>query len=146
VKDKRQTYRVILQLMTYIGVALFIGVMFGSAFVADEEQQEEPPENIEMSLQQLAVGELTHVLWQGRRVSILHRNDAQQNAYFVFYDMGDSGNCPLFFNGRILKDTCTGTQYNQLGEPIGQSRADDLESPPHYFLAIRKKLFIGTWK
>ncbi len=144
-KDKRQTYRVILQLMTYIGVAALIGVMFSSAFVADEEQ-EELPDNIEMSLQQLAVGELTHVLWQGKRVSILHRNDAQQNGYFVFYDLGDSGNCPLFFNGSTLKDTCTGTQYNQLGKPVGQSRADDLASPPHYFLAIKKKLLIGTWK
>ena len=144
--DKRQTFRVILQLMTYIGVTALLWVMFSSAFVADKEQQEKPANNIEISLQQLAVGELTHVLWQGKRVSILHRNNTQQNTYFVFYDLGDSGNCPLFFNGSRLKDTCTGTQYNQLGKPVGQSRAADLGSPPHYFLVTQKKLFIGSWK
>lgn len=144
-KDKRQIYRVILQLMTYISVVVLLWVMFSSAFVADKEQKIQA-NNIEMSLQQLAIGELTHVLWQGKRVSVLHRNDAQKDAYFVFYDVGDSGNCPLFFKGKILKDTCTGTQYDQWGSPIGQSRADDLESPPHHFLANQKKLIIGVWK
>ncbi|MCK5897151.1 MAG: hypothetical protein KAG20_10110 [Cocleimonas sp.] len=144
--DKRQTFRVILQLMTYIGVAVLLWVMFSSAFVADNAQQEEQDVNIEISLHQLAVGELTHVLWQGQRVSILHRNDAQQTPYFVFYDLGDSGNCPLFFNGKLFKDTCTGTQYNQLGKPITQNRAGSLESPPHHFLLKQNKLVIGVWK
>ena len=143
--DKRQIYRVILQLMTYVSIGTLLWVMFSAAFVADKEPKV-LPDNIEISLQPLTKGELTHVLWQGKRVSILHRNDAQQNAYFVFYDLGDSGNCPLFFNGKVLKDTCTGTQYDQRGEPVGQGREDDLASPPHYFLDNQRKLIIGAWE
>jgi hypothetical protein len=117
--------------------------MFGSVFITDKEQQA-LADNIEIPLQLLAKGELTHVLWQGKRVSILHRNDVQQNTYFIFYDLGDSGNCPLFFNGKTLKDTCTGTQYDQMGKPVKQGRGNELKSPPHYFLANQSKLVIGV--
>lgn len=141
--DKRQIYRVILQLMSYSGIAVFLWVIFVATFVADEEKQT-LPESIEISLQQLAKGELTHVLWQGKKVSILSRNDTKEIAYLVYYDLGASGNCPLFFNGKILKDTCIGTKYQQTGEPINKNKVDDLESPPHYFIASESKIIIGV--
>ncbi len=143
--DKRQIYRVILQLMTYISVVALFWVMFNSVFIADEEEKVLPV-NIEMPLKQLKKGELTQLWWQSKKVSILHRNDVSDNLYLVYYDLGDSGNCPLFFNGKILKDTCTGTQYDQTGKPIKRSRADDLQSPPHYFIVDQNKVIIGTSK
>ncbi|MCK5896278.1 MAG: hypothetical protein KAG20_05705 [Cocleimonas sp.] len=145
-EDKRRIYRVILQLMTYISVAVLLWVMFSSAFVANEEKQRPINSPINMSLQQLEKGEVTHVLWQGKRIAILYRNDVLENPYFVFYDLGDSGNCPLYFNGKVLKDACTGTQYSQNGIPVNQSRAGDLDSPPHYLLLEQKKVIIGSWK
>lgn len=141
--DKRQIYRVILQMMTYISVGILLWVSFSSAFVGGDKPQQILDHPIEMSLQQLAQGKLTHVLWQGKSVSILHRNDAANTPYFVYYNVGDSGNCPLFFNGKVLKDTCTGTQYNQMGETINKGRSDDLSSPPHYFIARQQKVIIG---
>jgi len=141
--NKRQTYRVILQVMTYISVVILLWVLFSSILVNDDKGQQILDDPIEMSLQQLAQGKLTHVLWQGKSVSILHRNDATNTPYFVYYNLGDSGNCPLFFNGKILKDTCTGTQYNQRGEAINKGRTDDLTSPPHYFIAKQQKVIIG---
>jgi len=141
--DKRQIYRVILQLMTYLSVAVLLWVLFSSTFVGDDKKQQRVDDPIEMSLQQLAQGELTHVLWQGKSVSILHRNDAVNTPYFVYYNLGDSGNCPLFFNGKVLKDTCTGTQYNQMGETLNKGRTDDLASPPHYFILKQQKVIIG---
>ena len=145
--DKRQVYRVILQIMTYIGVAALLWVMFGSVFVPDYEKSDEAVEIIEMDLQNLARGKVTHVMWQGKKVSILHRNNQLDEAdkdgdYFVYYDLGDSGNCPLYFTGEILKDTCTGTQYNQLGKPVNNVRVADLKSPTHYFLS-QEKLLLG---
>ena len=137
--DKRQVYRVILQIMTYIGIAVFLWVMFASVFVPDNEKSSQPLEVMEISLKNLAKGKITHVMWQGKKVSILYRNHQQNKPtksgrYLIYYDVGDSGNCPLYFTGEILKDTCTGTQYNQLGEPIKRLRANDLESPLYYFL------------
>ncbi|MCK5901550.1 MAG: hypothetical protein KAG28_00250 [Cocleimonas sp.] len=147
--DKRQVYRVILQLMTYIAIGLFLWLMFRSAFVSPiDQEQHKLPEIINFSLQQLAVGEISRVIWEGKSISILHRNRALKNTdpssrYFVFYNRGDSGYCPLFFNGKVLKDTCTGTQYNQKGEPINTNKDGDLASPPYYF-SSPQLLHIGT--
>ncbi len=144
--DKRQIYRVILQLMTYSSAMVLLWGMFNTLFVSNKtEQHTLQAEKIEMSLQQLAKGKLTQVLWQGKRVAILHRNDQQTGSFFVFYDLGDSGNCPLFFNGKILKDTCTGTQYDQTGSPIERNNKNSLDSPPH-FISKQNKLIIGSWK
>ena len=148
--DKRQVYRVILQIMTYIGIAILLWVMFSSVFVEDEENSDASGETIEVLVKSLAKGESTHVIWQGKKVSILHRNTPKgvankTNEYFVYYDLGDSGNCPLFFTGDILKDTCTGTTYNQFGKPIERTNVNDLESPPHYFIEPTK-LLIGEDK
>ena len=141
--NKRQIYAVILQLMTYISVVTLLWVIFNSIFIEDEEKKVLPV-NIEMPLKLLKKGELTHLLWQGKKVSILHRNDVNGALYLVYYDIGDSGNCPLFFNGKFLKDTCTGTKYDQTGKPIKPSRANDLQSPPYYFIAEQNKIIIGS--
>jgi hypothetical protein len=132
--------------MSYSAIAVFLWVMIGTTFVADNKKKQTLPDRIEMSLQQLTKGELTHVLWQGKKVSILYRNDTSDTSYLVYYDLGDSGNCPLFFNGKILKDTCTGTKYHQTGESVNQSKVDDLASPPHYFITLKNKVIIGTQK
>ncbi|HIO92457.1 MAG TPA: hypothetical protein EYG68_06370 [Leucothrix mucor] len=148
--DKRQVYRVILQLMTYIGIAALLWVMFGSVFVPDYDKSSSQTEYMEVTLQNLAEGKVTHVMWRGKIVSILHRsgsaiNEGKASRYFVYYDLGDSGNCPLYFTGEVLKDTCTGTQYDQFGQPVNRIRADDLESPLHYFSG-QKKLVLGKIK
>lgn len=149
--DKRQVYRLILQVMSYIGVGAILWVMFSSAFVGHrDDERANPVERIEMSLQQLKSGEMTHVMWMGKKVSVLHQRDGEKTStkmppYYVFFNVGDSGNCPLFFAGKRLKDTCTGTLYDQNGQPIGRSRADDLVSPPHYFLS-NDLLIIGEKK
>ena len=88
--------------MTYISVVILLWVMFNSIFIADEEKKVLSA-HIEMPLKQLKKGGLTQLLWQNKKVSILHRNDISDNLYLVYYDIGDSGNCPLFFNGKILK-------------------------------------------
>jgi len=132
--------------MSYSAIAVFLWVMFSATFVTDDEEKQTLPDRIEMSLQQLGKGKLTHVLWQGKKVSILYRNDTQETAYLVYYDLGDSGNCPLFFNGKVFKDTCTGTQYQQTGEAVNQSKTDKLASPPHYFIALKNKVVIGVSK
>lgn len=147
VEDKRQTYRVILQLMTYISIMALLWVMFGSAFVGKKTEAEinnRLDEIINIPLQSLSRGELTHVLWQGKRVSILHRNDVKEKIYLVYYDLGDSGNCPLHFNGKILKDSCTATQYRQSGIALNENRTNSLGFPPHNFSKNRQQLIIGS--
>jgi hypothetical protein len=143
-ENKRQAYRVILQLMTYISIMALLGVMFGSAFVGKKTETDNGlNETVRIPLQSLARGELTHVIWQGKRVSILHRNDVKEKNYLVYYDLGDSGNCPLYFNGKILKDICTATQYSQSGIVLNQSRDNNLKFPPHYITPKDQQLMIG---
>jgi hypothetical protein len=149
VEGKRQTYRVILQLMTYISIMALLGVMFSSAFVGNNTETEinnRLDGIIKIPLQSLSRGELMHVLWQGKRVSILHRNDVKEKTYLVYYDLGDSGNCPLYFNGKLLKDICTATQYRQSGVALNKNRTNSLGFPPHYFATNQQQLIIGLSK
>lgn len=132
--DKRKLYRVIMKILTLVGVGIILWVFLNSVFVTNHEKQSEAQEHMEVSLKQLDFGEITHVNWNGKKVSILNTANATERAtFFVFYDVGDSGNCPLFFNGEILKDTCTGTVFNQQGESITKGRSHTLQSPPYYF-------------
>jgi len=83
-KDKRQIYRVILQLMSYSALAVFVGVMFSTTFIADDEKKQTLPDRIEMSLQQLGKGKFIAMIHRKPPISFITIGVIQEIApYFL---------------------------------------------------------------
>ena len=64
--------------------------------------------------------------------------------YFVYFNIGDSGNCPLFYAAGIFKDICSLNTFDETGRSITvNSQQFEIDIPPHYF--ENGNLFIGKW-
>jgi hypothetical protein len=114
-------------------------------------------------------GQVTTVIWENKRVGVIKRSDQiqlgliQQSSkapeatnidleshlwrsldvtYFVYFDKGDSGYCPLFFERDNFKDTCSGIRYDLTGRQIGGTKT--LDVPPYHF-SKAGELAIGRW-
>jgi len=74
---------------------------------------------------------------------------SQKLDYFVYLNRGDSGNCPLFYDARGFKDTCSGKLFDTTGREKGkQKNTYLLEIPPHYFKSLDGRvieLVVGQW-
>jgi len=132
-KNPRLVYRVILKFFTLSGVAIVLYVLVASLFVSQEETTSSTRKNniIQLDLNKLDDGETTNVRWQGKQIIVL--KFLGTNKYKVFFNTGDSGNCPLFYASSSFKDSCTGTLYDQNGQQKNSSSPKQLLSPPHYF-------------
>ncbi|PID46922.1 MAG: hypothetical protein CSB47_01705 [Proteobacteria bacterium] len=170
--DKRLLYRVIMKLMAVVGIIALLGVFLNAAFnsgVDTEEVTVVPNEVVTLKLAMVSSTVPTHVVWNGQRVGVIKRDGESQlgliqstgkspeinqasveshpwrsvdASYFVYIDRGDSGHCPLFFNGKVLKDTCSGNRFDLTGRRVGGTQM--LAVPPHYF-AQAGQLVIGRW-
>jgi len=170
--DKRLLYRVILKLLAAAGIIALLSVFLNAAFNSGpegENTQVVRNEVITLKLAQVTAREATHVMWNGQRVGVIKREGASQMqllsatsqkamtneaaldqhpwrsldvSYFVYLDKGDSGHCPLFFNGSVFKDTCTGTRFDLAGRQMGGAQL--LAIPPHYY-AQAGQLVVGRW-
>ena len=132
-KNPRLVYRVILKLFTLVGVAILLYVLVASLFVSQEETASSVKKSnmIEFDLNKLDDGEIAMIRWGEKQIITLKLLNT--NKYKVFFNTGDSGNCPLFYASSTFKDTCTGTLYDQNGQQKNSSSPKHLLSPPHYF-------------
>lgn len=173
--DKRLLYRVILKVLVTIGIIALLLVFFNAAFYSNIETTEAviDVDDTEVDLSGLLSGNNTIVRWNNRRVGILKRHGANQLAlvkqasvapkatladvdshpwrsldprFFVYFDVGDSGHCPLFFQNKegevSFKDTCSANWFDSQGR-FKSDRTAGLEIPPHYFTG--DQLVIGRW-
>jgi len=170
--DKRLLYRVIIKLMAVSGIIALLFVFLNATFnsgLETEEVEVVSDEVISLKLAMVTSTEPTNVVWNNQRVAVIKREGAQQMqliqatskspsasansveqhpwrsidvSYFVYMDKGDSGHCPLFFDGDSFKDTCSGNRFDLTGRQIGGSRT--LKIPPHYY-AQAGELVIGRW-
>lgn len=171
--DKRLLYRVIMKLMAVVGIIALLWVFLNAAFDSGPETGEVAvvsEEVVSLKLARVSSTEPTNVMWNNRRVGVVKRDGAAQMglikvtnmhptpntssvyqhpwrsvdvSYFVYFDQGDSGHCPLFFDGQGFKDTCTGVRFDLTGRQIGGNKLLDI--PPHYY-AQAGQLIIGRWE
>jgi len=170
--DRRFKLRILLKLMSFLALLGLSIVMLKSLIpLQGEVLDERQPTNIPLvsiMLANMSPGEIRKTRWQGREVAILkqageisipeipesqHLNPETRSileAFFVYFNTGDSGNCPLFFNGNTLKDTCSGKHFDLTGREKQTSAGGFiLEVPPHYFVGqpdTIRELVIGQWQ
>lgn len=128
--DNRLVYRVFLKLLFIVGLVVLLFVFFNSLFVTEKEIQKSIVLG-ELDVTDMRVNEIRKTRWNGKEVAVLLR--AEQD-YFVYFNTGDSGNCPLFKEPDGFKDTCTSTRFDFHGKQKGsKAQGFTLNSPPHYF-------------
>lgn len=130
-KNPRLLYRVFLKLFALLGIIILLYVMVGSLFVPKEEQGKLKIENISVDLSDIENGKTINLSWSGRAVIILKGEDRAHT--FVYFNTGDSGNCPLFYSSSVFKDTCTGTVFDERGSEKNSNAPKTLVSPPYFF-------------
>ena len=174
--DKRLLYRVILKVLGMIGIIALLLVFFNATFYTNIEIEDAviDADDTEVDVGNLFSGNNTVVRWNNQRIGILKRSDTKQLAlvgqssvdpepslasinnhpwrsidprFFVYFDVGDSGHCPLFIQNRAsevsFKDTCSSNWFDSQGRFKSDGTAG-LEIPPHYYSA-KDQLVIGRW-
>ena len=174
--DKRLLYRVILKVLGSIGIIALLLVFFNAAFFTNIETEEAVinADDTTVNVSSLFSGSNTIVRWNNKRIGILKRTDANQLAliaesskapdgnidainehpwrsidprFFVYFDVGDSGHCPLFFQNQaeevLFKDTCTSNWFDSQGRDKSDGTSG-LKMPPHYY-SEEGQLVIGRW-
>ncbi len=149
---------------------VFLNATFNTRDDVEEITPVISSEVVYLSLGNVEEARVTTVNWENKRVGIIKRREhAQSNlmkrsskapvttqldidshpwrsldvSYFVYFDKGDSGYCPLFFEREVFKDTCSGIRYDLTGKQIGGTKT--LKIPPHHFVQAGE-LAIGSWK
>ena len=174
--DKRLLYRVSLKVLGMIGIIALLLVFFNATFYTNIETEEAVinVDDTEVDVSGLFSGGNTVVRWNNQRVGILKRTDVNQLAliaqsseapksslasvnrhpwrsidprFFVYFDVGDSGHCPLYFQNKAaevsFKDTCSSNWFDSQGRFKSDGTAG-LKIPPHYY-SENDQLVIGRW-
>ncbi|MCF6188858.1 MAG: hypothetical protein L3J51_00095 [Cocleimonas sp.] len=169
--DKRLIYSVVLKVLFLLAFLVLLIVLVKSLFTASDEtnkHREKDVTLVSLDLKGLIKGDVRKARWKGKDIGVLNRKGNRilyhtkylakiphesvnsglrslRKEYFVYYNHGDSGNCPLFKEADGFKDTCSGTRFDTSGREIGKGlQGARLEIPPHYFQG--DKLFIGVWR
>lgn len=131
-KNPRLFYRVILKAFALIGGGILLYVMFSSLFTSQGKTQKNkaPISVVKFDLAGLTKNGIKKVRWNNREVIILKGKDFSDT--FVFFNTGDSGNCPLFYLSGTFKDTCTGTLYDRTGRDKQTKSPKVLKSPAYH--------------
>ncbi len=167
-KNPRLVFRVVIKILTVLGLLILLWVFVSSLFVQQDKEPVVEHDLLEVDLNNMRDNDIRKTVWNGKEVAILQRKGRPilyhtkylakiphqslnsglrsiTNKYFVYFNQGDSGNCPLFKEPDGFKDTCTGTRFDTAGREKDKGlQGYRLGIPPHYFQD--DKLFIGAWK
>lgn len=174
--DKRLLYRVILKVMGMLGIMALLLVFFNATFYSNIETTEVVinADDTKVDVSHLFSGSDKIVRWNNQRIGILKRTDINQLAlikqmatkpkatlsavnlhawrsldprFFVYFDVGDSGHCPLFFENKAqqvsFKDTCSSNWFDSQGRFKSDGKVG-LKIPPHHYTNT-DQLVIGSW-
>ena len=158
--------------MIILGLILLIMVFFNSLFTDDKTQkanisQDIPTATIDIS--DMFSGQIRKARWNNKEVGVLLRQFPQKlletdmsfeedmhpsinkktrsqvENYFVYFNIGDSNNCPLFYSAGEFKDVCSSNKFDEAGRVFNSTPSSfKIKIPPHYFK--NKELFIGKWQ
>ncbi len=169
-KNPRLIYRVILKILALSAVVILLWVMTRSLFVGSNQAESSNPQQktqlVILDVSGMQKGEIRKANWQGKQVAVLLRKTpitvkaktdnkypkllsktlsrSLKPGYFVYINMGDSGNCPLFYSDDIFKDICSSTLFDSAGRALNNpDQGYQLKIPPHQF--NDNTLTIGRW-
>ena len=151
--NKKQVYRVIIKLLSFMGLALLAYSMIRSAVLPPLPQVMQEVTPIKVNLTAIDQGHIRIIVWNHQNIAILHRTKIMQTApithpqqrYFVFINAGGDLNCPLRIDTsqRYLKDSCSAYLYDSYGKALKpSSRIKNLVIPPYRFID-QNHLLIG---
>lgn len=168
-KSRRLVYRVFLKILALCGLLALLWVLFNSLFYSDNTNTAQVDTKktmiVKLSLSGMRRNEIRKVHLGNKEVAVLYRNDSfsyqdkdssypkfleldsrsLKKDYFVYYNYGDSLNCPLFYSKDTFKDVCTGNKFDSSGKGKNEIKHGfKIEVPPHYFLG--SDLFLGAWE
>jgi len=168
--NRRLLFAVIIKILIFVGVILLCWVLINSLFVTDNTSKkiidtEQAVASIDIT--DMHRGQIKKIRWNKQEVAILLRQfpqkiktlstidenlDSSLNRksrskkieYFVYFNTGDSRNCPLFYAAGIFKDVCSSNTFDETGRAINNTvNGFSLNIPPHYF--EKNVLVIGKW-
>jgi len=171
-QNRRLLFGVIIKILLFIGVIILALVLINSLFIAKEKKSvlnDEIKVIAEIDLADMQNGQVRKIRWKNREVAVLLRQFSEQllespitdkventhssintqtrsikQEYFVYFNMGDSKNCPLHYAAGVLKDICSSNRFNEAGMDInGNLKAYKIEIPPHYF--EENRVIFGKW-
>ena len=172
-QNRRLLFSVIIKLLTFSGLILLIVVFVNSLFSSNEiiniNNKEELP-NAVLDISEMYKGQIKTVRWNNKEVAVLLRQFPEKLGeidkvslveshhpsikpqlrsvkpeYFVYYNIGDSKNCPLYYAAGIFKDVCSSNRFDEAGRDIKANlQSYMLEVPPHHF--EKENLIFGQWK
>jgi len=170
--DNRLVYRVVLKLLFLVALGVLTIVFINSLFIGSDKERKTQSavakSIVLLDLSNMKKGDVKTIHWDGKEVAVLHRKTnfpfyhtkyiakiphqsvnsglrSLKTEYFVYFNYGDSNNCPLFVEDYGLKDVCTGTKFNTSGRVKGnEQQGYRLKIPPHHFEGVI--LTIGDWE
>jgi hypothetical protein len=154
--SKKQVYRVIVKLLSFLGLSLLAFFIIRSALLPPLPQMMQESIATKVDLSNLLQGQIRIAQWNHQNIAILHRPKIMQKtlsgdvtttnkSYFVFINKGGDLNCPLVLdhNQIHLKDSCSGYLYDAKGKLLKLNpRIKDLIIPPYHFIN-QNHLIIG---
>jgi hypothetical protein len=170
-QDRRLLLRTILKTMIFSAVLILLLVFINSLFLNDKPRLNTNNSGVlqlvHLNVSELQPGQIMKTRWKGKEVAVLYRQNlqseikqsasdedlhpslhafsrSQQPEYFVYFNVGDSGNCPLFYSQGIFKDICTANEFDESGRGIKGAQGNSaIQIPPHHF--IGNEIVIGLW-
>lgn len=169
----RKLFSLIIKSLIFLGLLLLLVVLVNSLFTSSanhstKTNKELPTVIIDIS--DMYNGQIRKIRWKNKEIGILRRQFPEKltkvpietskealhstlnnktrsvkNDYFVYLNIGDSNNCPLFYSGGEFKDVCSSNKFDESGRSISaSSQSFKIKIPPHYFNV--NQLVIGKWQ
>lgn len=170
-QNRRLYFSAIIKLLILSGL-LFLAVVFiNSLFTDDDSYKVREDHEVKISIISISgmfKGQILKTRWNNKEVAVLFRQfperlkttDLKEEnlppsldivtrsktvEYFVYLNIGDSNNCPLFYSAGEFKDVCSANKFDEAGRPLnGISSNFKIKIPPHYF--ENQNLVIGKWR
>ena len=172
-QNRRSFLGVIIKLMTFLGLLLLTLVLINSLFTDDANVPKTANDQlltVSLNIAEMQTGQIKKIRWNNKEIAILLRQfpeklvqqkmvnseeelhasikaqtRSQKPEYFVYFNAGDSGNCPLYYAGGVFRDVCSSNKFDEAGRDINaNSHSYMLRIPPHHF--NQDKVIIGKWQ
>ena len=172
-QNRRLLLSAIIKLLTLLGLLLLTLVFINSLFTDDGSVADTPGNElpvVKLEITDMQKGQIKKIRWNNKDVAILLRQfpekllqkagdnlqedlhpsiksqtRSKKTEYFVYFNIGDSRNCPLFYAAGEFKDVCSSNRFDEAGRDMNANQQSYmLAIPPHYF--EQDTVIFGKWQ